>query len=179
MFEGSMQNINKMFHGTKAVSLQISNTFNLYGNLLSVCDEVVGSQLTLRLCKIIFKDIYMRESRRAGIRQPPMFNHAFWNVWDRMENDLPRTNNALEGWHNAFNQSIGHAHPNIWSFIDILKKENALASGTIAQIEAGRPAPPQKRVYRRVNENLRTIFNDYANRDVIEYLRGISYNLWR
>jgi hypothetical protein len=115
---------------------------------------------------------------RAGVRQEPLFPIELWNVSDRMEDDLPRTNNSLEGWHHAFSSSINERHPNIWKFIKILKAEDALQRRKIASITAGEEAPPMAPKYRRVNENLHNLFLDYANRAALEYLRGISYNLW-
>jgi hypothetical protein len=41
-----MQSILKMFHGTQAVPLQIANRFNLWGNLLSVSDSMISSEVT-------------------------------------------------------------------------------------------------------------------------------------
>jgi hypothetical protein len=35
-----------------------------------------------------------------------MFPIALWNVYDRVKHDLPRTNNAVEAWHNQFQVSI-------------------------------------------------------------------------
>ena len=49
---------------------------------------------------------------------------------------------------------------------------------TIAQIQAGFPAPVQNRMYRNVNEQLSNIVVDYDNRVRIDYLRAISYVIW-
>ena len=39
------------------------------------------------------------ELRRGG-RLVPRFPHTMWNMSLRVQNELPRTNNDLEGWHN-------------------------------------------------------------------------------
>lgn len=36
--------------------------------------------------------------------------------------DLPRTNNALEGWHRAFLQQVSSHHTSIWKFLNALKR---------------------------------------------------------
>ena len=36
---------------------------------------------------------------RRGRRRRPLFAHALWNIHGRVQDNLPRTNNALEGWH--------------------------------------------------------------------------------
>ena len=37
-----------------------------------------------------------------SVREEPMFAIEIWNVYDRIEKDLPRTNNNLEAWHKVF-----------------------------------------------------------------------------
>ena len=125
-----------------------------------------------------FEETYIGQLR-AGHREQPMFVRSFWNVVDRVEEDLPRTNNSLEGWHSAFARSITCARPSVWTFIRSVKQENAMSSLTIAQVEGGQPPVPQRLAYRKINERLRTVFRDYANRNVLDYLRAISYNLWQ
>ena len=121
-----------------------------------------------------FETNYIGELR-CGRRRPPLFEHDLWSVYDRVLNNRPRTTNAVEGWHNAFSQSLGQSHANVWTFIDCLKREDAMTRLTITQIQAEFPAPLQKRIYRNVNEQLWNIVVDYDNRDRIDYLRGISY----
>ena len=45
------------------------------------------------------------------------------SLWNRFNILGPRTNNHIEGWHSSLNKKIGSAHPNIFKFIDIIKKE--------------------------------------------------------
>ena len=92
---------------------------------------------------------------------------------------MPRTNNAVEGWHNAFNQALPARNPDIWRYISAIKKEEALARMAIGQVAVGGEPPIQKRVYRRLTENLATVVADFPNRNRLDYLRGISFNLYR
>ena len=41
----------------------------------------------------------------------PLFDVELWNVRDRVERSLPRTNNSVEDWHRAFDQRINMTHP--------------------------------------------------------------------
>ena len=56
-------------------------------------------------------------------RENTLYPVSFWNVKKRVDEDLPRTNNAVEGFHYALRSSITCKHPNIWKLIDALKKK--------------------------------------------------------
>ena len=49
--------------------------------------------------------------------------------------DLPRTNNAVKGWHRSFQANVGAYHPNFWKFIDILKREQNSPKSTMPKLE--------------------------------------------
>ena len=123
-----------------------------------------------------FETMYIGEVSR-GVQRQPRYAHAFWNVHDRVQDDLPRTTNAVEAWHNSFNQSVGQAHASIWTFINCLKREHALVHLQIAQFIAGVAGGRQRRENVQLNERLRTIVLDVQNRDPIQYLRGVSHSL--
>uniref|UniRef100_A0A915IPI5 Uncharacterized protein n=1 Tax=Romanomermis culicivorax TaxID=13658 RepID=A0A915IPI5_ROMCU len=48
-----------------------------------------------------FEDSYIGRVRR-NIRQNPRFLIALWNCHQLVIDNLPRTNNNIEGWHHAF-----------------------------------------------------------------------------
>ena len=55
-------------------------------------------------------------------RENPLYPVSFWNVKKRVDEDLPRTNNAVEGFHSALRSSNACKHPNVWKLIAALKK---------------------------------------------------------
>ena len=67
---------------------------------------------------------YIGELRR-GCRIPPLFEHTLWNMNKPVNDDLPRTNNHLEGWHNRFSHLFNSPHPGIWDFIETLQRDSA------------------------------------------------------
>ena len=123
-----------------------------------------------------FETNYIGEQRR-GRRLPPLFPHELWNMHNRVLNELPRTNNNLEGWHTRFSTMFRQTHPSIWEFIDKLNLDASHNRMLMAQMLAGAPPPPQKRVYRDVNARIVTLVQGYNNGNIIPFLRGISYNL--
>ena len=46
-----------------------------------------------------FEDTYIGRLRPGGHRRAPLFDLALWNMYEQTIGDLPRTNNAVEGWH--------------------------------------------------------------------------------
>ena len=123
-----------------------------------------------------FETNYVGELRR-GRRLPPLFPYELWNMHDRVRNGLPRTNNNLEEWHNSFSAHLNRPHPSIWSLIDVLKLDSSNSRIVLAQMLAGAATPPQKRVYRDVNQRTENLVQGYNLQNIIGYLRGISYNL--
>lgn len=56
---------------------------------------------------------------RHGLKEP-LFPHIMWNYHSAVVGNLPRTNNAVEGWHSGFNSLI-RANPMLWDFISKIK----------------------------------------------------------
>ncbi|CAN7945386.1 unnamed protein product, partial [Ixodes hexagonus] len=50
---------------------------------------------------------------------PPNFQ------WNQHQNRGARTNNLKEAWHRKINNMVGKAHPNLFAFVDLLKKDEA------------------------------------------------------
>ena len=93
----------------------------------------------------------------VDIAEQPLFDLALWNMYDQTIGDLPRTNNAVEGWHRRFQANVGAYHPNVWKFIDILKREQSLNHVNISQARAGHQPEPQRRRYQDSNRRIKNI----------------------
>lgn len=65
--------------------------------------KIVKSSSTKKFKPIVsyFEKNYVGKlkANTRGIRDKPRFSMNLWNVYDRVKNDLPRTNNAVESWH--------------------------------------------------------------------------------
>ena len=107
--------------------------------------EAVSEDFPLDAQAVIdyFEDTYIRRLRPGGHRRVPLFELGLWNMYNQTLDDLPRTNNAVEGWHRSFQANVGAYHPNFWKFIDILKREQNLTQVNIAQARAGHQPGPQ------------------------------------
>jgi len=70
-----------------------------------------------------FEDTWIgRPNHRT--RRAPLFLIKTWNCYSTLENDISRTNNSVECWHNSFNSMLNAHHPLIWTLITALKKKN-------------------------------------------------------
>ncbi|CAF0714736.1 unnamed protein product [Adineta steineri] len=55
---------------------------------------------------LYFEDNFIGRIMTRNRRKNPRYNINMWNCFERINEDLPRTNNAIEGWHNAFHVSV-------------------------------------------------------------------------
>ncbi|CAF0954419.1 unnamed protein product [Adineta steineri] len=87
---------------------------------------------------------------RGRSRRVATFPVHFWNMTERVKNNMHRTNNNIEAWHRKLNCAFQCTHPNLWTFMDKLIKEENNIHSDIINAMAGRQ--PRK----RQNESLNT-----------------------
>ena len=87
---------------------------------------------------------------------------------------MPRTDNSVEGWHNAFSHGIGHPHPSFVKLLSFLQKEQSLQEAIYAKWEGGTLKERSKLSLER-EKRIFSIVVNYDNRETLEY-RGIAYN---
>lgn len=75
----------------------------------------------------------------------------------------PRTNNHLEGWHNSLRKAIGAAHPNVYTFIAAIKKQQQVFSLKLLQLQTNGVVSVQKSTYARVEQKLARAVDDYSS----------------
>ena len=69
-----------------------------------------------------FEDTYIGRPNRRGNRRNAVFAPNLWNVRQRMQDGLPRTNNKLEGWHRAIQALLDGPHPSVWRLLVLYKR---------------------------------------------------------
>ena len=57
-----------------------------------------------RLMCLIYLIFY--NANLGNKRGKPKFSLQLWNIYERVIQDLPRSNNSVEGWHHAFNNHV-------------------------------------------------------------------------
>ena len=92
---------------------------------------------------------------------------------------LPRTNNPVEGFHNALNRSVNKENPTLWNVLKAFQDEETQARMKMNHASRGE-RPKQPAVFRKINENLFNMVMAYASegsKDRPKYLRMITYSL--
>lgn len=112
-------------------------------------------------------------------RTKPRFDISLWNCYAAILNDLPRTNNVVEGWHNGFSHRLNKAHASMSKFIIALKQEQSITESTLENHLSGRIITPRKRRrYINYDERLKRAAMNYNSEiDVLDYIRGQSHNV--
>ncbi|XP_077530981.1 uncharacterized protein LOC144143035 [Haemaphysalis longicornis] len=71
--------------------------------------------------------------------------------WNHYGNRSPRSNNHMESWHRKINAVSGRAHHNIYSFIDLIKRDEALTRVSLQQLANG--GAVRDRGHKWINKN--------------------------
>ena len=97
-----------------------------------------------------------------------------WNYYD---NEGPRTNNHVEGWHTRLKKVVGKAHPNLYEIIEVMKKEQATSEIKLQQLEMGGRAPHRKKRFVEKDKRILTLFERFKNGEysLSDYLDAIKY----
>ena len=161
----------------------VSLAFIPPNDVIKVFDDLVESvffdsnQQLLKPLIDYFLDnwIGMLHTRRR--RRDPTFAISLWNCYSSVIDGIPKTNNAVEGWHNAFSSLLSADHPTIWKFIDGIQQEQSLNELKVNQYLAGVSPPMGRKKYRDAAKRIMKIVEKYSQRDPIEYLSSIASNL--
>ena len=131
-----------------------------------------------------FENTYVNGSPRRGRRAavPPRYPPPLWNQHEAARNKSHRSNNASEGWHNRFRVVVGKHHPDLYSALTEIQKEQADTEIALAELSLGRrvkQAPRRKWV--ELNTRIQNISEQYEtykdNNEVLAYLKAIGHNI--
>ena len=107
-------------------------------------------------------------------RGPSRYPPQVWNHFEDPANNVPRTTNAVEGYHNGLNSLFLSQHPSMWKLLDGLTKDIALQLKVHADNLAANN-PPARRKYKVLSERLTAKVNTYqASQNKLAYLRAVA-----
>ncbi|KAI6656654.1 hypothetical protein LOD99_11261 [Oopsacas minuta] len=81
-----------------------------------------------------FEDNYIGKQLPNGSRRTPPFPIRVWNMHQRVMDRIPRTNNSVEGWHNAFSHGIGDPHPDFIKLFKNFAKRAITSRGNLCKV---------------------------------------------
>ena len=83
------------------------------------------------------EDTWICRPGRHGIRRNPLFPILVSSIFQRVIEGLLRTNNAIAGWHLAFQGTVGSNHPTIYKLIEAMQLEQSHTENLVTMISLG------------------------------------------
>ncbi|KAL4112905.1 hypothetical protein QTP88_016624 [Uroleucon formosanum] len=133
-------------------------------NVIRTFEELINSTYFLEneelLSPIInsFEDTWIGRRNRNNRKRSPQFDFCMWNCYDSVLKHQPRTNNAVEGWHHAFNSALAENHVTMWIIktyiINLLKQEQSLQEVKMEQSLSGESSSKKRKKYNDYDERL-------------------------
>ncbi|CAM1308281.1 Uncharacterised protein g4809 [Pycnogonum litorale] len=140
--------------------------------------DTLSDELMDELTPILnwLEDNYIGRPGRNNRRRPALFPPRIWNVYQRTLDAEDRTNNYAEAAHRRLQAELDIVHPSIWKFVDGLRHVQKGRDVVYEQYVRGQPVPAKRKKYQLADERILTLVNDYNNRNITEYLRGLAHN---
>ena len=113
-------------------------------------------------------------------RLAPLYPPTVWNVHEATVAGEARTENLYESWNFASQQLVGHSNPSIWTAIDSLRKDQALAATSLLQHEQGIPMIKRtQRSTKQLQIRLQNICIEFRNgkKDVEQLLIAVGHSI--
>ena len=152
----------------------VQDVFYAYDSLVS-SDYFIENEEILNDFLNYFESTWIGEKKRNSIRGDPLFSIQMWNCFDSVIDNLPTTNNGVEGWHNRFANIVDRYHAQMNEFINSLKMEQNTTEVLIQQFRSGREiALPKRKKFKNYDSRLKNVVQRYDRQNVLEYLRDIA-----
>jgi hypothetical protein len=98
-------------------------------------------------------------------------------MYERIIQDVPRSNNSVEGWHHTFNNRVSIKHPSITKLAKCILREQSKFEIYIERLRAGEQPKTKKKNYENLDARLKRIAQSYDVNNIEEYLTRIAMNL--
>ena len=100
-----------------------------------------------------------------------------WNVYERVIQGLPRSNNAVEEWTQAFSNRVSIKHPSITRPAKCILRERARFEIDIERLRTGEQPKKKKKIYENLDARLKRIMLSCDINNIEECLTRIEMNL--
>lgn len=145
---------------------------------LDAAFDALADHITEDLTPIInwFSEFYIGKRDRNRTRRRAMFPPDTWSVYERTLNDADRTNNHAEAAHRRLQAEFGMDHPSLWKFIDGIQTVQKGRHQVYEKFVRGDQPPIKRNKYIKADSRIKKLVETYRDRNIIEYLKGISHN---
>ncbi|CAF4614900.1 unnamed protein product, partial [Didymodactylos carnosus] len=89
-----------------------------------------------------------------------LYGIDIWNVYDAIINDLPRTNNHVEGYNSRLESNFPK-HPHIYHFIELLRNEDLYQHHKAE--ESDMQTRKRKKLYTNIDSKLEELHEEHIN----------------
>jgi len=112
----------------------------------------------------------------------PQYPIGLWNQYDATIGGFQRTNNLSKGWHNRLNLLTGRAHPDLYSFLKVIRKEQQEVDTILVKVGLGRSVrPAKKKRYAALELRVKAIVDCYTaykeDNKILDYLVNLGWNI--
>lgn len=148
-------------------------------DLYAVFDEVVAYLQAKYGNKVVeyigyFQSTYIGNVVGAN-RAAPLFSPEFWNLFQRVLDNDPLTNNAVEGHNNALRLSSPGHHLTIQRFLKLMMKDITSTKLAINEYLGGTSPQKKRKKYRELTKRVRQIVGTYdLHQNKVMYLKYLS-----
>ncbi|BAF45556.1 GfV-C17-ORF1 [Ichnoviriform fumiferanae] len=115
--------------------------------------------------------------RRNRGQKAPLFEIEMWNHYSSVVNGEPRTNNNVEGWYRRLSSRTLKNNSTFWAILDLIISEQGFAEVRIEQTDAGHKLNKKRKKYKDYDERLKTVVDNYKQRNTLRYLSGVAHNI--
>ena len=141
---------------------------------LVMADEAARNDGLLTELILYFQQWYVGQEVN-GQEIQGRFPKELWNMYQRVKDGLPRTNNSLEGWHHAFANGIA-PHPALPKLVQKYRHEQNTKAVKRWQHQAGDLSARQRIRYQKVTETLLRLIRKFDQGLIsdLEYLDHLA-----
>ncbi|CAF4534020.1 unnamed protein product [Rotaria magnacalcarata] len=125
----------------------------------------------------ILKKTCFGEPKISAGRRKPQFDHKLWNIHDRVVATVPRPNNSVECWHNAFADRVAISHPTIVKPGEKIRCEQSKFEVALTKILQSHDIKTKKACYRKLNERITRLANSFDPTQLDQFKKNMAANI--
>ena len=103
------------------------------------------------------------------------FPISTWNLYKRVINKMPKTNNSVESWHSQISQNC-KKHLTVNQLTELLRKEQSNMENNLTKLDMGEVKKRANASVKKDN-NLYNLCINYKRENMFKFLENVSLNL--